>query len=101
MVLYLAALAPDGLLLAHVSNRHLDLGPVFRGHADALKLYIGVSLYRPDASDAAEGAMPNRVIALSRTPLHLKGLGIDWAPLLADPLDWTDDAAAIWSVLRW
>lgn len=104
--LYLAKLAPDGVLLLHLSNRHLVLAPV----AAALAADAGlVARRRDDPSTSEETASLERSrsewVALARRPETLAFLDDfgDWTPL--DPASgeqlWTDDYSNIIGALRW
>jgi len=102
---YGRVLAPEGLLLVHISNRFLALGPVVAGAAKAggwqgLRLvHVPSALERQD-----EGAVSDW-IALSRSPRVLAALKAqdgEWRPLVAQPgfTGWTDDHASLVPVLR-
>ncbi len=60
---YGRALAPDGLLLVHISNRYVDLAPVVAAQARAGGWY---GLARHDERRLAKGLTPSLWIALSR-----------------------------------
>lgn len=102
---YGRVLAPEGLLLVHISNRFLALGPVVAGAAKAggwkgLRLvHVPSALERQD-----EGAVSDW-IALSRSPrvlAALKARSGEWRALVAQPgfTGWTDDHASLVPVLR-
>ncbi|WP_267396215.1 MULTISPECIES: fused MFS/spermidine synthase [unclassified Sphingomonas] len=101
---YARVVAPDGLLLVHISNRFLDLEPVVAAAAhdggwSALQLMYRPSPLEPDAS-------ASQWIALSRNPnalKALKALDTDWAPIHARPgfAAWTDDYSTILPLLKW
>ncbi|SFJ52348.1 hypothetical protein SAMN03159338_1654 [Sphingomonas sp. NFR04] len=102
---YGRVLAPEGLLLVHISNRFLALGPVVAGAAKAggwqgLRLvHVPSALERQD-----EGAVSDW-IALSRSPRVLAALKArdgEWRPLVGQPgfTGWTDDHASLVPVLR-
>lgn len=102
---YGRVLAPEGLLLVHISNRFLALGPVVAGAAKAggwqgLRLVdVPSALERQD-----EGAVSDW-IALSRSPKVLAALKTrdgEWRPLVGQPgfTGWTDDHASLVPVLR-
>ncbi len=98
--IYDARLARDGVLAVNVSNRHLDLRPVVRAHADALGMAFSNVTSRPDYSRALN--LARWVLLSRRADLH--------AWLLAqgelddvdesERLDWTDDHAPLWPLLR-
>ncbi|ANY18986.1 hypothetical protein A6F68_00451 [Tsuneonella dongtanensis] len=99
---YLRSLAPDGLLLVHISNRYIDLVPALDAAARANGL---TAIRRHD-----RGAKPPRTssmwIAMARDPARLTALQ-DSNPATWDELErtdhplWTDDYASILPVLKW
>jgi len=101
---YGRALAPGGVVLAHVSNRYLDLQPVVLGASSELGL-SAAARWHAGVSEAlrAEGARPSRWVAVARTPEPLALLPVaTWIRL--DPERdrrrlWTDDHADLLSVL--
>lgn len=102
MNIYQRTLSATGLLVFHISNRHLDLLPVVSG----LAATSGMSGWRNDCplSEQARlnGATPAVYVVLS----HLPGIpGISdsscWKPLDAKRLvHWTDDYSNLLGVLR-
>lgn len=101
---YARALTPRGLLLLHISNRYIDLGPVVGTNAAASGLKAISRLDRPLDTD---NYTPSRWIALSRDPEVLERLleqnpNAPWIQLedrAAKP--WTDDYASILPFVRW
>ena len=99
--LYLRHLAPQGVLLAHISNRHLDLLPVFRDHARSLRLAGVTCFYHPTHEERTQGAWASQVVALSRSAASLGDLPQCWQPLTTGrSVRWTDDHAGVWMVMR-
>lgn len=106
---YARALAPDGLLLVHISNRHLDLEPVVAAAArDG-----GWSAALHDDWVARGSAESRNLsssiwIALSRDPATLgrlinrRDVGDGWRPLTVDRdfPGWSDDYGSILPVLK-
>ena len=97
---YFRALAPDGLLAIHISNRFIDLEPVLAALAREEGL---VAAMRSDRSK--EGALtPSNWVALAREPAQLEALtgSGGWCPL-AEPSAavWRDDYASILPHLMW
>jgi len=97
--IYLSHLAPHGVLVAHVSNRHLDLVPVVAAAAKAKDL---IAFLRDDGEgDPAGGEFkaPSTVIALARDPADLGDLPAraSWRRLEPDAgiPPWTDDYSNI------
>jgi len=101
--LYLRKLAPRGWLLAHISNRYLNLEPVFA----ALAQDAGMICRSSDDSheDASLGKEPSHWILMARAEADLGPLrrGITWIP--AEGADrfapWTDRRAGILEVFEW
>ena len=102
---YLARLAPDGVLAVHVSNRYLDLrGPVAALAADAgLSAMAGTDL-RLTAAERRRLEAASRWIAVARrTPVlePLRIRGERWQPLTAADATrlWTDDYSNVLGAL--
>jgi spermidine synthase len=103
---YFRALADDGLLLIHISNRFVDLEPVLaalareRGLAAALRSDI----HHARADQLDDGLSSSKWVVLSRDPAKLAALtaGGGWQPL-GRPADdvWRDDFASILPHLTW
>ena len=103
---YVRALAPEGLLAVHISNRHLDLEPVLAAIADRAGLAGRVKRYSaPDEHEESLASSSSNVVVLAREEAALEALDLDdgWLPL--GPPDrvrvWTDDYASIVPLLRW
>lgn len=110
---YDRVLAPDGVLLVHITNRFLDLQPVLRG----LSRWGWSSVKRNDEPDAASAELartPSTWVALSRDPAVLSRLTSTtdrtappgtswWAQLAVDaPVrHWTDDRASVLPLIAW
>ncbi len=104
--LYLAKLAPRGILVFHISNIHLDLQPVLA----ALAADAGLSgLVEDDTAvsevEIANGKFPSTWVVIARHPSDLGKLPSDarWKPLLAKPGSkvWTDDYSSVISIVKW
>jgi hypothetical protein len=100
--LYLSRLAPGGVLLVHISNRHLNLGPILARLAERHAL---VALENHDVQTAGwpEAKSESRWIVMARRRADLGRLDGDprWttpAATAATPL-WTDDFSNILSVI--
>ena len=103
VALYLSRLVPDGVLVMHISNRHLTLGPIVARLAKSEGLTALQQIDRPGAG-RPEGKSDSHWIVMARNPAEL-------APLMADsrwtrgsakreaPL-WTDDFSNILTVLH-
>lgn len=108
--LYFRKLAPDGLLLAHVTNQHLDLEPVF--HAIAADLHLhGRSKLDDELSiqEMEQGKDNSHWIALARSEAPLAAIAAEpeWLPVPLHPnappdrrFLWTDDYSSVLRVLR-
>jgi len=102
--LYLDVLAPDGLLVVHISNRYLDLAPVVANlAADA---GLDGRLLVDDASDRPEGGARSTWVVLARRAVALEGLTSEHfttIPIAPEPRVgvWTDDFHNLLSVFRW
>ena len=99
-------LAPEGTLVVHISNRHLDLEPVVATLADRTGLAARIKRYSaPEALMKTREATSSHLVALARDQETLRALHLDagWVPL-GDPdrvRVWTDDYASIVPLLRW
>ena len=99
---YFRALAPDGLLLLHISNRFIDLRPVVAALARERGVAAALRLDRPDDPMLSVSDW----VVLSRDGSSLEALiarnrGI-WEPLgPAADVVWRDDYASILPHLRW
>jgi hypothetical protein len=104
--LYLAKLAPAGLLVFNISNRHLELEPVLGTIARAAGL---VTLARDDArvseAERALGKVESQWVVMARREEDLGALRGDprWRPASAPPgaRPWTDSFASLLSAFRW
>ncbi|MGE0157921.1 MAG: fused MFS/spermidine synthase [Gemmatimonadales bacterium] len=104
MALYLEKLEPRGALLFHISNRHLELGPVIgalaREHGLAAFQWIDV---RPD-EDVERGIFGSHWVLLARSPQDLDYVPVGgWRPMETPEgtRAWTDDFSDLLSVQRW
>ena len=105
MQLYLNKLEPDGLLVYHISNLHLDLGPVVGNIAASLKL--PARRFNDKASDEdsdnAYGRDASDWIVIARNEKDLAAIEHDerWHALLPSPGKgiWTDDYSNLLSAL--
>ena len=109
---YAAALKPDGLLLLHISNRHLDLAPVVARLAADMKMS---SAFRTDSvldrrvhSDSSPHRLSSEWAVLTRSPMRLNRLaaharGRGWQVFAASDTTstWTDDYANILQAIVW
>ena len=103
MAVYLSRLADRGILAFHISNNHLDLGPVLARLARDLDLAVRV---RVDvvAADDPEGRNTSIWVVAARSMEDFGPIAEDvrWTDLTADDQPaWTDDFSNIWSVIDW
>jgi hypothetical protein len=106
---YQRALAPNGLLLVHISNRYIRLEPVLAGAAQAGGWTSALRDYHASDDDMAHNRATSVWVALSHDPALVARLtassaaeGNPWRPLELRPgFDaWTDDHASILPLLR-
>jgi hypothetical protein len=100
---YLARLAPHGILVLHISNRHMELARVVAAVAAAEDLVTHVKVdIRPD-SVPYDYKMNALVAALARSDADLGDLPrrAGWQKLHADPrvAAWTDDYSDIFGAI--
>ena len=103
---YRRRLSPGGLLLVHISNRHLDLTPVIA--AAAQKGWTArLRYYRPSAEEIARRQYTSSLwVAMSPSPATIARLDAahpgSWQPVegRAGFRPWTDDYASLLPVLR-
>jgi hypothetical protein len=101
MAIYKDKLAPQGAVLMHVSNRHLDLETVVVGIADANDLRSWV--YNEDSGRDADYIFSTDVVISAREPADIGKLATSrqWEETEADDRHgvWTDDYSNILGAL--
>lgn len=102
--LYMDRLAEGGILLFHISNRHLALAPVLGAHARdrGLASYEWVDVREDDAVE--QGIFGSHWVLLTRDPQDLAYIPqAGWRPLAhpGDTRTWTDDFSDLLSVQKW
>jgi hypothetical protein len=99
--LYESRLAPDGILVLHISNRHIRLRPVIARLARDHGL---TALARFDsAPDTARRYQASEWVVMARRAATLDSFSRDsqWKQLEADgKTAWSDDFSNIWTELR-
>jgi hypothetical protein len=100
--LYLSRLTPEGVLVMHISNRHLRLAPIVARLAASQGL-VAVQQMELSKPDWPEGKSESHWIVMTRNRADLDALSKDgrWSPLepsASTPL-WTDDFSNNLSVL--
>ena len=102
---YLDALAGDGVLLVHISNRYIELEPAI----SALARQRGLAMAVREDAPPVKGSLltPSSWVALARKPEVLDRLkaaapASPWKqPLPPAPRAWSDDHASILPYIRW
>ena len=99
--LYLAHLAPDGIIAAHITNLHLDLQPVFW----QLAQFYGLSMARVNYEGDLHGGYASHWILLTRDPALLeipaiKEHSADLSGYSTDIQLWTDGYSNLFQILK-
>ncbi|MEP6784480.1 MAG: fused MFS/spermidine synthase [Sphingomonadales bacterium] len=104
---YAKRLAPDGVLMVHVSNRFLKLEPVVAATA-AWGWHIAARDYQPGDAEKDHAYSHSYWIALTRDPAALDTLiastgRAKWTAVAARSgfAGWTDDYASILPLIKW
>lgn len=101
---YLQALAPQGILFVHISNRFMNLEPPIAAEVRRRQLHAALREDTPPAESPWTGST---WIAITRDPDRLKALSamapaMPWRPLGAPARKpWTDDHASILPYVTW
>lgn len=102
MEMYLRKLAPDGLMVVHISNRYLSLEPVLGNLEEALEL---VGLKQFDFARGVPFKFGADLVVLARSREALGSLAHDsrWSPLTKDRAVgvWSDDFSNVLRILNW
>jgi spermidine synthase len=93
MRLYMSRIKPDGVLLMHLTNRHMDLAGPALAAARAVGASAVVTQYRPTPDATSRMAVAQVVMTVSRSPESLiSHSGTDDRPTPAkNERPWTDD----------
>lgn len=104
---YRRRLAPNGLLLVHISNRFLDLEPVVAAAAQA-GWTARIRRYKVDDADRTESYASSSWVALSPSKTTIERLvresgGEEWSTLNRRPgfTGWTDGYGSILPILKY
>jgi SAM-dependent methyltransferase len=106
LAIYRRALAPGGVLLAHISNRHVRLEPIFAAlAADAGMLAVGRIDREVTPEEKEAEKTPSHWVVLSTSAPALDAVlakNKEWHRLAAPPKQqvWTDDFADVLSAMR-
>jgi len=102
--LYLARLAPGGLLAMHISNEHFDLVPVVAALArDGGLAHRIRPVQRSAPEEYRHGNAPSEWAVIARKPSDLGSLATDprWTPAAhTSGIVWTDDHSDVLAALR-
>lgn len=102
--LYLTRLSERGVLLVHITNRHLDVSPVLRGVADRLGLVGRRQDFTPPPGTPEVLVASTSWVVLARREQDLNSLAYDprWRDIRgsARTVTWTDDRTDLLRVLR-
>jgi hypothetical protein len=101
LALYLAHLAPDGIIAAHITNLHLDLQPVFW----QLAKYYGLYMVRVNYAGDSRGGYASHWILLARDPTVLEipaiqERAVDLTGYRTNIRMWTDDYSNLFQILQ-
>ena len=98
---YLSKLSPHGVLLLHISNRHLDLTPVVAKVAQSLGLAAFVREDRSAGDLLTTLKADARLVVLTRDAADAGSVAGNWMPLRPDQSSalWTDDYSNILGVM--
>ena len=95
---YLRQLAPDGILLANVSNRHVAIERIVAGSAERHGLAMAV---HESPGDPARGLLRARWALLARNAGLLTPALVEQGDMIGAKraVVWTDQHASLWSML--
>jgi hypothetical protein len=94
---YLSKLTPRGVIVVHISNRHLDLAPMLANMAQSQ----GLTAFLKEDTEAGDFMTTlktnSRVVMLVREPRDAGSVAASWTRLQPDPSSalWTDDYSNI------
>ncbi|MBI5704305.1 MAG: spermidine synthase [Chloroflexota bacterium] len=99
--LYLAHLAPNGIIAAHITNLHLDLQPVFW----RLAKHYGLYMVRVNYAGDANGGYASHWVLLARDPAVLntpaiQTRAVDLSGYSTTLRLWTDDYSNLFQILK-
>jgi SAM-dependent methyltransferase len=106
VAIYRRALAPGGVLLAHISNQHVLLEPILAALAfDAKMLAIGRDELDIDPAERRAQKASSHWVCLSESPDVLDAIAAknkEWRrlPPPSNPKVWTDDFANVLAAMR-
>jgi len=102
MEMYLKKLTPDGVLVAHISNRYLALEPVLGNLADVLEL---VAIKQFDFANGIPFKSGSDLVVMAKRAEALGPLATDrrWTPLQRSSAigAWSDDYSNVVGIIKW
>jgi len=98
---YLDSVKPEGLVVFHISNRHLTLAPVVGRIGDDLGLAARVARFQPGPDDEFASASIWVVMGQSAEAVDAATSDPMWTGIASDGPLWTDDYSNVLSVIRW
>jgi hypothetical protein len=102
MAIYLKKLAPGGIVLMHISNRHMELGSVVAGIAQANGMVTRVNSKQNENEDSDKYLFSSTVVACARADADFGFLARPekgWELQPAPPRVWTDDYSNIFGAM--
>ena len=100
--LYLSRVRPDGLLVLHITSRHLELESVVAALVRGSGVHALIKRDRPPPAKTLDDRVGSVVVALSRSDVALDPLrrGQGWKPLRDRGVrPWTDDYSNVFEAL--
>lgn len=96
LAMYMQRLKPDGVLLFHISNRHMNLKDTLARVVAAEGLSMRFADYNPSVTDQLRGVYAADVMMIAQSEEKLEAMtretGEMWAPVTVKPgRPWTDD----------
>jgi spermidine synthase len=104
VLLYFDHVVDNGLVVLHISNKHLELAPMLKALARDLDLAERHELFMPPPTAAASAVSTSEWVVLARREADLAFLGgaplwgVDTSSRVVQP--WTDDFSNILGVMR-
>ena len=103
LAVYQRALAPNGVLMIHISNRYFELEPQLAAALGERAWHAQVLTDKPNRDSVLTASV---WVAVARDPAQLARVtagGRQWKPLLEAPgtRPWTDEHASILAAVRW
>ncbi|MDZ4783516.1 MAG: fused MFS/spermidine synthase [Planctomycetia bacterium] len=103
LAIYMSRLTPDGVVVFHISNNHLDLAPVLADLAHESGWVFRIRRHDPPPADQRNYVASSTYVVIARQVEHLRTIAEDprWRPQRpSGRAVWTDDYSNVLSVLR-